>query len=301
MNIKLDIKSIKTKIIRLRRTTRTSKRLTTTKVRGSSQNLYNDCGVSNRNSKVLTQFSIINGQKATLGSYPWIVSLRFINFNSLSHICAGSIISRQYILTAAHCLRRTDDVNKYVIVSGTVKLDEQVDSEDIFLISKVFRHPFYDPDRGLNDIAVVKLTKPIKYTERVSSVCLPFSNEWEFLINKNVFVAGWGSITGFNEKSALSNDILEAKLQILNKDKCFGLNINFLCALDPKLQSNVCFGDSGGGLVYFDKLTSKWVLYGVTNYVFQDEEKKCSYEMPSLYAIVPKYLLWINATINLAL
>lgn len=46
------------------------------------------------------QGRIVGGVDATLGQFPHQISLR----QSGSHICGGSIISRDVILTAAHCV-----------------------------------------------------------------------------------------------------------------------------------------------------------------------------------------------------
>lgn len=44
---------------------------------------------------------IISGENARPGAWPWHVQI----FHYGEHICGGSIISEQWILTAAHCLQ----------------------------------------------------------------------------------------------------------------------------------------------------------------------------------------------------
>lgn len=38
------------------------------------------------------------------GEFPWQVTLHYSEFDSPDHECSGTIISENYILTAAHCL-----------------------------------------------------------------------------------------------------------------------------------------------------------------------------------------------------
>lgn len=63
---------------------------------------------------------IINGVEAVNHSFPWLVSLRKMVHNRIyDHFCAGSIITDDAILTAAHCIRADDvDVRQVVAVTG---------------------------------------------------------------------------------------------------------------------------------------------------------------------------------------
>lgn len=42
---------------------------------------------------------ILSGQDATLGEWPWQVSLR----EEGQHVCGGTLIAEAWVLTAAHC------------------------------------------------------------------------------------------------------------------------------------------------------------------------------------------------------
>ena len=48
---------------------------------------------------------ILSGINTIAHSYPWMVSIGFTDsINSFIHICGGSLINSQYVLTAAHCV-----------------------------------------------------------------------------------------------------------------------------------------------------------------------------------------------------
>ena len=51
-----------------------------------------------RNENILTK--IIDGTETSINEYPWAVSLQIAD----GHICGGSLISENWILTAAHCI-----------------------------------------------------------------------------------------------------------------------------------------------------------------------------------------------------
>ena len=70
-------------------------------VNNSNMKIIADCGV-----KPDSGSRIVNGVDAYENEFPWQVSWRFFNktTNTHRHVCGGSIISDQYVLTAAHCV-----------------------------------------------------------------------------------------------------------------------------------------------------------------------------------------------------
>jgi len=57
---------------------------------------------------------VINGQDASAHSWPWQISLR-VNGR---HICGGSLIREDWVLTAAHCVDRNPTPSGYTVVVG---------------------------------------------------------------------------------------------------------------------------------------------------------------------------------------
>ena len=56
------------------------------------------CVQKNSKENILTK--IIDGTETAINEYPWIVSLQLANY----HFCGGSLISENWVLTAAHCV-----------------------------------------------------------------------------------------------------------------------------------------------------------------------------------------------------
>lgn len=68
-----------------------------------------NCGVRPASSRV------VKGQNAAPHSWPWQVSLR----SRGRHFCGGSLISADWVLTAAHCIYRRAKPNSYTVVVRT--------------------------------------------------------------------------------------------------------------------------------------------------------------------------------------
>lgn len=60
---------------------------------------------------------IVNGQDAAPHSWPWQVSLR-VNGR---HICGGSLIKPNWVITAAHCVYRYPYPDGYTVVVGKLR------------------------------------------------------------------------------------------------------------------------------------------------------------------------------------
>ena len=61
---------------------------------------------------------VINGQDASPNSWPWQVSLR----SRGRHICGGSLVRPNWIVTAAHCVYRNPHPSGYTVVVGKMSM-----------------------------------------------------------------------------------------------------------------------------------------------------------------------------------
>ena len=59
---------------------------------------------------------VVNGENAALHAWPWQISLR-VNGR---HICGGSLIEDDWVVTAAHCVERNPSPSGYTVVVGTL-------------------------------------------------------------------------------------------------------------------------------------------------------------------------------------
>ncbi|KAL9980271.1 hypothetical protein ACROYT_G008832 [Oculina patagonica] len=247
------------------------------------------CGIRPPHSK------IIGGRNTRPGAWPWQVSLKH---RHRGHQCGGSVVGPQWILTAAHCFDGLNQTN-FTIITGEHHLSRADGLEQEVAIEKLIKHPRYDESCNYNnDVAMLKLTKPLRYNNRVGPVCLPKS---DFSSGTNCYITGWG--TTENSTQAESQVLKEAKLPLVSRDTCqksyndlrsFGFCIteHMRCAGYARGGVDACRGDSGGPLVC--QRNRKWHVMGVVSW-----GAGCGQSgRYGVYADVLKLKKWIKQTIK---
>uniref|UniRef100_A0A182J5J2 Uncharacterized protein n=1 Tax=Anopheles atroparvus TaxID=41427 RepID=A0A182J5J2_ANOAO len=109
---------------------------------------------------------IIDGTFAELHEFPYQVSLQW-NFNNGSrarHICSGSILNRNWILTAAHCKQTLSRDGWIEVVAGVNNVVNEEASAQRRNVSRFIQHEEYNASTFRNDIGV-KVTLPLRTLE----------------------------------------------------------------------------------------------------------------------------------------
>ncbi|KAF7662724.1 hypothetical protein LDENG_00227550 [Lucifuga dentata] len=231
---------------------------------------------------------IVGGAIASPGSWPWLVNLQL--YGDL--MCGGVLVDSSWVVTAAHCFAMNHQESDWTAVMGDYDVTKTDPGEQILKINRIIPHPKFNIKTFNNDIALVELAFPVVLTDHVTPVCLPSGTEPP--PGTPCLLAGWGSLY---EDGPPANVVMEAMAPILPQSICKNAHIKevitntMLCAGYLSGGIDSCKGDSGGPLIYQDRISGRFQLHGITSWGIGCGEKG----KPGVYTRVSAFSDWIQA------
>ena len=205
---------------------------------------------------------IVGGQNAQPGEWPWQVALLKGSFP----FCGGSLVSNQYIITAAHCVTAADWDRVTIRVGEHHMNTNEGHEQDISIATNgITVHPQYDRPTTDYDIAVIRLSRSVQFTQRIKPVCI---NTGIDFTGQHCYITGWGKLQSGGSTPQI---LQEAQVPIVTAQKCknsYGsskITDRMLCAGYSQGGTDTCQGDSGGPLVCRHS-DGSWQLTGVTSW-----------------------------------
>lgn len=230
---------------------------------------------------------IVNGTKAGATQFPHQVSLR--RSWTGKHFCGGSVISKQLVLTAAHCMYLDDEVIQpwsILVIGGEVQLSHGTKLGQSRGVRVILLHPKFSTVTFENDIAILELKVPFEFTPQLSPVHLPMDQVAPGTICQ---VSGWGYPA--EGVKIISDDLMYVDLPVLTMETCRQLLENvtnitpgMYCAGYMEGLRDSCQGDSGGGMI------CNGMLMGIVSF----GEGCARPRLPGIYTDVLYHKHWIT-------
>lgn len=222
---------------------------------------------------------IVGGVEASVGEFPFIVSLQG---SYGGHFCGGSLIKKNWVLTAAHCIPGG-------IQTVVIGLHDQTQTGSVekLEVEQVIAHPDYNKKPQDYDFALVKLKSDSSYPP----VAL---NTRKLSGKQDLVTAGWGYTM---ENGDISNTLQKVTVPLVTAKACSAaypgsITDRMICAGFEAGGKDSCQGDSGGPLLAGkgDKVT----LAGVVSW-----GQGCA--RPKKYGVYSKVsaaITWIESVIQ---
>jgi len=185
---------------------------------------------------------IVGGVNITIEVAPYQASLLHGLVEYL-HICGGAIISKNFVITAAHCM--IYPIQEYIVRVGSTA---SLEGGDVHEISRFLIHPQFNRNLLDYDVSLLQLKTSIEIDNWTKKV-IPLPLFGEVLPEGTaVVVSGWGLTQNPTESNLYLRAVI---LNIMNQQECNrqyanegGITIRMVCASAANKDS--CNGDSGG-------------------------------------------------------
>nr|AAX33734.1 MPA3 allergen [Periplaneta americana] len=186
---------------------------------------------------------IVGGRPADIADYPYQLSFEYYG----SHMCGASIISPNWVVTAAHCVDGVSASSATFRAGGSIRES----GGSVHQATQLIANPNYDYYTIDFDVAVARVSPAFSYGTGVQPIPLASS---EPSAGQIATVSGWGTTS--EGGSTLPSQLQVVSVPIVSRSECNqaysdygGITDDMICAAEQQGGKDACQGDSGGPLV----------------------------------------------------
>ncbi|CAO1364158.1 unnamed protein product [Diamesa serratosioi] len=231
---------------------------------------------------------VVGGTESRPHQFPFLVGLILTVNDGKQSLCGGSIIGKNHILTAAHCI---ENIYKIDVLAGIHNVFEDKPIYHAEVYERDFlMHFAYNSGTLENDIALIYLQKPIPLSNFMNPVALPTHNQAMNQFTGTVItIAGWGKYS--DSSPDLASRLRFVQTTVISNAECRRIYMDYIkptnmCVSGARGRSS-CNGDSGSGVTAL--INGRIVLLGIVSFGV----KNCEAGFPPSFTRVTSYLSWI--------